>query len=60
MLSYYELSMISIGLICIEACIGNYPKKSDAKDEVEQGKSLTKFIYRHQVNQTFVHSVGKE
>ena len=36
------------------------PKKSDAKDEVEQGKSLTKFIYRHQVNQTFVHSFSKE
>ena len=36
------------------------PKKSDAKDEVEHGKLLTMFIYRHQVNQAFVHSASKE
>jgi hypothetical protein len=36
------------------------PKKSDVKDEVEHGELLTKFIYRHQVNQSFVHSISKE
>jgi len=36
------------------------PKKSDVKDEVKHGKLLTMFIYRHQVNQAFVHSVSKE
>jgi hypothetical protein len=36
------------------------PKKSDVKDEVEQGKLLTMFIYRHQVNQAFVHSASKD
>lgn len=36
------------------------PKKSDVKDEVEHGELLTKFIYRHQVNQVFVHSISKE
>ena len=36
------------------------PKKSDVKDEVEHGKLLTKFIYRHQVNQAFDHTFIKE
>lgn len=36
------------------------PKKSGVKDEVECGRLLTTFLYRHQISQVFTHAITKE